>query len=266
MTDETNLVPHTSNLETQPTTEEILAETERRIAERGGTPAETPSPMSERQRRFLYRANRVIFWLSRRWLVIFNLLAALYIGGAFLAPVSLYLGNEKLGNVLHAFYAPFCHQYPFRSWFLFGPQAAYRTDGALTLTEMETLTHFVGNADVGFKLALCQRCTAIYGMILVAGLVYSIARNYKRIPPIPMWAYVVFGILPMGFDGGFQWLTYFGHWILPGFVAVPHETSPLLRTITGALFGLATVAILYPYVDDFFRETRDLLTQRYGWS
>ena len=260
---------------TPPSAEEILAEAQRRIAERAGTPfpdqpaapARQPKPpaATEAQARQLRRANHAVFWLSKHWLALFNGLLALFTALAFLAPVLMYLGDTEAGAFIHHLYDPFCHQYAFRSWFLFGPQATYPTDGTLSPSEMLAAGKFLGSAETGFKTALCQRCIAIYGAMTLAGVLYGLLRRRVTWKPLPLWAYIALGIVPMGLDGGYQWLTYIIHWILPGVVLVAHETTPFWRTLTGGLFGALSAALLYPHAQVFFDETYHTLSERYGW-
>jgi uncharacterized membrane protein len=272
----------------EPTAEEILAEARRRMEEREQEPEEeTPSPG---RRGTVVRANRMVFWLSKHWLALFNALVGLYVAGAFLAPVLMNYGYEAAGRAIYNVYAPFCHQYPVRSWFLFGAQAAYRPDGALLAEELHKLSSFAGNATLGYKVAFCQRDVAIYGSMLLGGLAYVALRKRWEIEPLSMRAYLIVGILPMGLDGGYQLLTNVVAWLdstvipamrtgadvlqrlagvldflTPAWMG-PHETTPLLRTITGTLFGLASIGVVYPYINEFFEETRALLSSRFGWE
>lgn len=262
-----NTTPHKTPA---PNAEDILAEAQRRISERGAEspprpPKAAPTGNPAAQERQLRRANRAVFWLSKHWLALFNGFLAVFTLLAFLAPVLMHAGHEGSAIVIHRLYDPFCHQYPFRSWFLFGPQAAYPTDGMLSPTEMLATGNFLGNAAVGFKTALCQRCVAIYGMMALAGMLYSLLRRRAVPKALPIWAYIAFGLVPMGLDGGIQWLTYVLHWLLPGVLTLPHETTPFLRTLTGGLFGALSAAVLYPQMQLFFDETYETLAARYGW-
>jgi len=243
-------------------TEEILAEVEaRRKARRS---------LGERKRWAVVLADRIIYWLTRHWLLLLNVLAALYVGLPLLAPVLMFVGISGAARVIYALYHPLCHQLPQRSWFLFGPQAAY------SLADLKEFlgdasapspwqSAFIGNPAVGYKMAICQRCTAIYGTIAVAGMVYDVLRR-RNMPPMPIWAYLVFGIVPMLIDGGWQWLSYAISLLVPQLPIGPHETLPLLRTVTGVLFGLSTVWLAYPYVQETMAEFRDTLRNRFGWE
>jgi len=250
-----------SNHLEQPSTADVLAEVKRRRAE-------AKRPVSERQRQIVILADRFVFWLSKHWLAIFNALAFLYVGLPFLAPVLMHLGAERPALVIHAIYRPLCHQLPQRSWFLFGPQLTYRLPELMEQIDAvpsPQANAFIGNEALGYKVALCQRDTAIYGAILLFGLVYALLRRRWKVPPLPWWAYILLGLLPMAIDGSYQFLSYALSFLLPGSPITPHETTPLMRVITGALFGVATVWLAYPYVQETMDEFRETLHQRFGW-
>jgi uncharacterized membrane protein len=248
----------------QPTTAEILVEVERRRTKAGPR-------MTEGQQRIVVLADRFVFWLSKHWLAVFNTLTFVYVGLPFLAPVLMYLGFTRPAMVIHAIYDPLCHQLPHRSWFLFGPKLAYTLPELMEQVDPSLVTglwagDFVGNEALGYKVAFCQRDTAIYGAILLTGLLYGLLRRWWNVRSMPWWAYVLFGVVPLGVDGGFQFLSYVLALLWPDGPIVPHETTPMLRVITGALFGLATVWLAYPLVQETMDEFRETLHQRFGWE
>lgn len=244
-------------------TEDILKEVEAR--------RRLPKPLGERERRIVLLADRTIYWLANHWLTLLNLAAVLYVGLPLLAPLFMVLGLPGPARVVYALYRPLCHQLPQRSWFLFGPQAAYpMTELADLLRDSEVPSAFqaafIGNTALGYKMALCERCTAIYGTIALAGMVYGVLRRRRNVPPMPIWAYLVFGIVPMLIDGGWQWLSYAVSLLLPQLPIDPHETTPVLRTVTGMLFGISTVWLAYPYVQETMDEFKETLQKRFGWE
>ncbi len=167
-----------------------------------------------------------------------------------------------MAHVLYTFYSFFCHQYPFRSWFLFGPRFSYRLLEPIPVIQMNAMRSFIGDPSMGYKVALCQRDVAIYGAVFLGGLVFAFLRKWYDVPPLPGWAYVVLGIIPMLLDGGTQWVSYFVWTFAPNLLPRPFETYPLMRTITGALFGLGSVAVIYPNFDRYFKENSRLLAEK----
>ncbi|TAK34132.1 MAG: DUF2085 domain-containing protein [Chloroflexota bacterium] len=85
----------------------------------------------------------------------------------------------------------------------------------------------------GYQMAYCQRNFAIFLSLLLAGLVFAALR--RRMRPIDWRLYLVL-IAPMAVDGFTQ---LFG-W---------RESNWELRTVTGTLFGVASVWFLYPHID-----------------
>jgi len=224
------------------------------------TPPATPRPSA-------IRTNRLLHFISSHWLALFNLLILLYVGLPFLAPVLMKAGADRQANWIYKAYSPLCHQWAFRSWFLFGPQPAYPRELAGTsLTSLAAATgiddndfeaarEYVGNEQVGYKVALCQRDVAIYSGLLLGGVVFAGVR--RRLRPMPIWAWLVFGILPVALDGGSQLLGVF-----PFLGWMARESTPLLRTVTGLAFGLANMWLAYPYVEESMDEARVLSSAR----
>jgi uncharacterized membrane protein len=252
----------------QPSTAEVLAEVERRRTTRGRLE-------NERTRRLVILADRFIFWLSNHWLAILNTLAFLYVAPSFLAPVLMYLGAEGPAAFVYTIYRLLgCHQLPQRSWFLFGPQFAYTLPelgaqlGPNAIPDPLAWGRFTGNETLGYKVAFCQRCTATYGAIFLSGLVYGLLRSVlgREVRPIRWWVYLGLGIVPMGIDGGYQLLSYALPLLIPSIPISPHETTALMRVITGALFGWATVWLAYPYVEETADDIRGSLQRRFGWE
>lgn len=228
---------------------------------------ERRQPPNGRARRRAVALNRGLAGLARRWLLLLNTMVFLYVGLPFLAPVLMKAGAETPARWIYAAYSPVCHQLAFRSWFLFGEQAAYPrslagldsiTYGAATgLAEDDLLSAraFLGNQALGFKVALCERDVAIYGSIFLAGLAFALVR--RRVKPLPLWAWAAFGILPMAIDGGSQLIS--GLPLLPVAWGA-RESTPFLRTATGLLFGVLNVWLAYPHLEETMAETRTAIS------
>jgi uncharacterized membrane protein len=229
--------------------------------------AQPKPPASSVARRLTAVADRFILWLSQRWLAVLNALALAYVGLPVVAPMLMYVGLDWPARVIHSLYRPLCHQLPQRSFFLFGPKLTYSLQelaelAGAVVVEAPWSGSFVGNATVGYKVALCQRDTAIYLAILLSGLVYGLIRRRVKVRPLPWWAYAGLGVLPMLVDGGYQWVSYALATLVPSLEIIPHETTPTLRVITGALFGLSTVWLAYPHVGDTMDEVRESLESK----
>jgi len=59
------------------------------------------------------------------WLFAVNVVVALFVGLPFLAPVLSAFGFDAPANAIYAWYQLVCHQWAFRSYFLFGQQPIY---------------------------------------------------------------------------------------------------------------------------------------------
>lgn len=216
-------------------------------------------------------SDKFSYWFSSHYMLLFNLLVLIYVGLPFLAPVLMKLNLNRPAYVIYKIYKPLCHQLAFRSWFLFGEQHVYprelagvedlATYGEVTGNNEFDLTaarDFTGNQTMGYKVALCERDVAIYGAILLFGLVFSLSG--KRIKPIPWYLWLILGIVPIGLDGFSQLVTQIGFSFLAWFPV--RESTPLLRTITGALFGFFTAWYGYPYMEESVAESRDQMENK----
>ncbi len=222
------------------------------------------------------KSDGISLWLSRHYLALFNLLIFLYVGIPFLAPVLMKIGAPAPARVIYHAYSFVCHQFAFRSWFMFGEQGAYprASAGLAGLISFQQATGindadllsaraFIGNAQLGYKVALCERDVAIYGGILLFGLIFSLARG--KIKSLHWLVWVIIGIVPIGLDGFSQLISQ------PPLSLMPfRESTPLLRTATGLLFGLITAWFGYPYVEQSMLENRKFLegkfTQALKWA
>ena len=178
----------------------------------------------------------LVLSLARRWLALANLSTALFLALPFLAPLLLWAGRAEAANAIYTAYQLTCHEWPFRAYFLFGPQATY------SVVELQSLGiadvyDFRGSPELGFKVAFCARNVAIYAAVLLAGLAYAWRRQCRPL------SFAGFALLcaPMAVDG----LTQLAGW---------RESTWELRTLTGLPFGAASVWLIYPRLDELLAE------------
>jgi len=216
-------------------------------------------------------SDRITLLVSKQYMFIFNFVVFLYIGLPFLAPVLMNVGATFPAKVIYTIYRPLCHQLTFRSFFLFGdqwvyPRALADVDNVISYEDYFHQDHldigfardFLGNEQAGYKVALCERDVAIYGSFFLFGVLFQLfGRKFKK---IPWYIWILFGILPMGLDGSSQ-LPGLISSIVPSWVPI-RESTPQLRLITGALFGITTAWYLYPIVEETMNDARLMLTQK----
>lgn len=215
-------------------------------------------------------SDRIAYWISKNYMWVFNLILLLYVGIPFLAPVLMKINSPAAAKVVYTIYKPLCHQLPYRSFFLFGEQVIYprelaHIDGLETYeavsgknaVDVIAAREFVGDETLGYKVALCERDVAIWGSLLAFGMVFMVSG--RRIKTLPWLVWLLLGVLPMGLDGGSQLLGLLSN--LPSWFPA-RESTPLLRVITGSLFGLTTAWFVFPMMEDNMRDTRKILTQK----
>jgi uncharacterized membrane protein len=244
-------------------------------------------PVTGWKRDVVIGLDRFILGFSRRWVLVISALVGLYAGIPFLAPVAMHLGWSGVGDTIYRVYSPVCHQFAFRSWFLFGDQAVYpRQRAGVALGSFEQYAsqepafsgidvnaldtdlifaakQFRGSERMGWKVAFCERDVAIYGSITLFGILFAIlTRLGVRVPHLPFWAYLLIAIAPIGLDGFSQ---YFANPPFNGFGLAFYpirESTPFLRVLTGSLFGMGNAWLAFPYIEESMQETRELVTSK----
>lgn len=207
------------------------------------------------------------------WLVLFAFWGGLYVTLPLLAPAFIRLGWEEPGRVIYFVYSWLCHQLPERSFFLFGQKFTY------SLAEIQAawqstnnplvLRQFIGNPELGWKVAWSDRMVSMYTSTWLLGLLWWPLR--KKLPRLPWWGLILF-LLPMALDGTTHFLsdlagigqgfrqsnTWFAiltqHVFPPAFYAGDAWGSfnSIMRLFTGIIFGIGIVWFGFPYMDAAF--------------
>lgn len=213
-------------------------------------------------------SDRFTYWFSRHYIWVFNFLVLIYVGLPILAPVLVKANINGPANIIYKVYSSLCHQLAFRSFFLFGEQTVYPREAAgvdnlltygqvsgLDETDLWAARSFIGNEQVGYKIALCQRDVAIYLAILGFGIIFGLTG--KKIKPLHLVLWILIGMVPIGLDGVSQLVSQ------PPLNLIPYrESVPLFRVITGGLFGLTTAWFGYPLVEEAMADARELTAKK----
>ena len=208
-----------------------------------------PQPVTGRTRDFVIFADKAIFKMAKHWLALANLVWGLYVGLPLLAPVLMDAGWTVPAKVIYTVYRPACHQRPERSYFYGGPSAVYSIEELEAAgVDTDPFARAIGNEQVGWKVAFCERDVAIYGSIFITGLVYGLIRKRVGIKRMRLRVFALF-LIPMAVDGILQ---------LFGF----YESTWLMRSITGAIFGIGAVMFAYPYVEEGFADVRKTINDK----
>lgn len=206
--------------------------------------------------RFSETFNRLI---RRGYPLIFAFVFIFHVAFSAFPAYLMHRGRTDVAVLIYKYFRILCHQLPQRSYFLFGPQAYYPlsvSEGGELLSFEEAAGFapdlaagraFYGTPEMGYKMAICQRDTAIYSAMALFSLIFMLTGNRVR---RPHWAFpVLIGLLPMTLDGVSQLLGN----TFPGVFPL-RESTPLLRTVTGALFGFCLCWYLFPFLEQSLRE------------
>ncbi len=228
--------------------------------------------------------NRIALGFARYWLIVFNLLIGLWVGLPWLAPVFLHWGWGRMAGAIYSFYAFQCHQLPERSFFLFGARPMYSLAQIQSAWEDTNdpfiLRQWIGNVDMGWKVAWSDRMVSMYTSLFLASIVYWFAR--KRVKLLSLRGFALL-LLPMLVDGGTHmisdlaglgkgfrdsntWLAALTGNIFPSnFYAGDALCSfnSWMRLLTGVLFGVAVIWLAYPSIDGFFSDNVRLIEDKF---
>lgn len=243
---------------------------------------------------------RLGWWMrtiARRWLDIMLTVLAIYISLPWAAPTLAWLGLAGPADILYTLYSPFCHQFAFRSFFIYGEQAFYpraAADSGYKPFEdyaaeseafleqyrywsnyyqssappptVEGLQQFSIAQQIAARHFIGDETTGYKTALCARDIaIYTmifvgglIYRRYRwRIRPLPLWLYVFAGLGPIGLDGFSQLLSY------PPFEFWPvRETEPFFRIATGGLFGLMSAWLGFPHIERSMQDIADRLDIR----
>ena len=247
--------------------------------------------ISDRTAKFVLAVDRFALNVARHWLLYANVGLGALVLAPFAAPVFMALGATGIGDAIYSFYSLLCHQLPQRSFFLFGPKVSYtlaEIGRAWAYDDFFTLRQFIGNSTMGWKVAWSDRMVAMYGSLWLGGIVFGTFRRRQGEPTgrqsLPVLAWLLLGILPMGLDGGTHtlndaiagirgtgfrdtnaWLQFLtGNFFPATFYAgdAVGSFNNVARLVTGALFGFLTIWFIYPFVDWAMRDMERVTRMR----
>lgn len=144
----------------------------------------------------------------------FALASLFWFGGIFAAPLLEAMDFSSLAHGLYQFYGKVCHQDSHRSFFCFGEQ-----------------------------LAVCIRCTALYGSFTVAWWLLVVFTAFRSTGlHSAQWTkaveiFLLFAVVLMLADVGSS-------------LALIHQSTTVTRLITGALVGFAVPWYIAPILYD----------------
>ena len=217
------------------------------------------------------KKNKFGLFLAKFYPTIIGLLIMMFVFGAFAAPIFYSQSKTNSAKIIYGFYRIFCHQLAFRSIFINGeqlyyPRALAKIDNLITYEQefndpsddINIARNISGNAQSGFKVALCQRDLAIYTSLALISFIFQISK--KRIRPMKWYLWVIIGLIPIAIDGFSQIPGLSYGW--PVWFPI-RESTPFLRFFTGMLFGGMTGLYMYPLMEESMSETTtQLLLQR----
>jgi uncharacterized membrane protein len=222
-----------------------------------------------------HRINQFIYLLTTRWMLIFTLIYGLFVITPFVAHLFMRIGGEPAGKAIYIIYTFLCHQLPQRSFFLFGQQTMYSLNEIQAVWQDTTnpliLRQFIGNPEIGWKVAWSDRMVSMYTSILIFGWLWWLFRRRARL--LPLWGLILLSLLMVvdgashfisdlaGIGQGFRdsngWLVHLtNNAFTPSFYAgdALGSFNSWMRFFSGVLFGLGIVWFGFPYLELLFTD------------
>lgn len=227
--------------------------------------------ISHAERTLENKVNQFTVHFAKHWLLWINIISGLFIALPFIAPILEVLGFDSIAHVIFGAYRVTCHQLPERSYFIFGHQ-----------------------------VALCHRCTAIWSSFFIGGVLFQFVRHRLQVMPFHWWILALipagidggtqlvgplYEIFPAWGLTGFAigvwliltavlvaqgikaWQYYLFVLIFPLSMIFVHLTGTRLsnwelRSITGSIWGLANVWLIFPMFEESFADVKEELSRR----
>lgn len=102
---------------------------------------------------------------------------------------------------------------------------------------------------LGYKFPICARDIGLYGFMLVGAIIYAFLFKLEQKRMYPPFL-LILAIVPIGIDGGMQFLSSAGIYVL----GVEYESTNIVRFLTGAIAGFAISFYLIPILNRMFGE------------
>ena len=241
---------------------------------------------------------RLLLQGARQWLRIVLLLLFIYSGLPWVAPTLAKLGLPAAADMIYTIYSPFCHQFAFRSPFVFGEQAFYprgaANSGYLAFEEY-------AESSSAFQAQFRNWSAVYHGNATPSGTAedlqeFSVAQQIaaRHFIGDETFGYKTslcsrdLAIYTMLFVGALIYARYRWRirplplWLYvfaglgpvgldglsqllsyPPFEFWPvRETNPAFRVITGGLFGLMSAWLGFPHIERSMQDLVDSLEQR----
>jgi uncharacterized membrane protein len=226
---------------------------------------------------------RIGYLANKNWFILFSIGYAIFIGLPFLAPVLMELELTQAANLIYSVYKLLCHQLPQRSIFLFGEETMYSLTEIQSNWQLTTnpliLRKFIGNPQMGWKVAWSDRMVSMYTSILLISWIWYPLRN--KIKSFPLWGFGLL-LLPMALDGithvisdfsgigqGFRdsnlWLAQLTNFrFQSSFYAgdALGSFNSWMRLFSGITFGAGVVLFGFPYVEEIFEDNLNRMTAK----
>jgi len=226
-------------------------------------------------------------WVFHHWLLIWTVLFTIYNLLPILAPILMRVNLDMIAMPIYDVYHLVGHQLANRSFFFFGEQVTYTLEELPVpivgefLPDSTALGDFIGNEQLGWKMAWSDRLVSMYGSALITTYIYILLHKRENYKPLARH-WMILLVMPLIIDGtthyisdfdslieGFRWdnawfATLTGNAFPQEFYVGDNRGSfnSILRLITGILFGIGLMAWALPALNIYFERNANILRER----
>lgn len=218
----------------------------------------------------------ISFFISNHWFALYSACFSFVVLLPFLAPVLMKLGLDGGAKTIYSLYSILCHQLPQRSFFFYGDKIMHSLSEIQiawqTTNNPLILRGFIGNSQMGWKVAWSDRMISMYISVLLFSWIWYPFR--KKIKGISTGVFILF-LLPLVIDGtshlvsellngignGFRdsniWLAELTNFrFSPTFYAgdALGSFNSWARFLTGISFGIGVVFFVFPIINEIYAE------------
>ncbi|MBU0586549.1 DUF2085 domain-containing protein [Candidatus Micrarchaeota archaeon] len=168
--------------------------------------------------------------------LIYNGLLLAFLFPILVAPL-IAQSNPEAFSLIHAAYAPTCHQLVERSLCYFENGAVADCIQPDSIWDSPKAQIVSLNGVLGYKFPVCSRDLAIYVAMLVGAFLFILLKGLSSRDVPPLIYFIIF-LIPIALDGGTQLIGL-------------RQSTNSLRLLTGFIAGVAVPFYVIPILNNF---------------
>ncbi|MBC8098678.1 MAG: DUF2085 domain-containing protein [Armatimonadetes bacterium] len=129
--------------------------------------------------------NLRLLWFTRHWLTVALTVLGVYVALPVIAPTLMKVGATAPAQAIYTAYRPFCHQFGFRTFFLYGEQAVYPLAPAAAVAGVASFESYIAQSPVVAQMRTRQLPQPPFSLLTIPGF-YGISVPDDITPTTPL--------------------------------------------------------------------------------